>query len=81
MLAPILFIPASLATFVFGLLSAIEGDWDFGQAWIMIGLAGWLFSFLDRHRSTSSPRASGSWSSTSKATQGHGRSDEPLERA
>ena len=45
-LAPILFIPASLATFVFGLLAAIEGDWDFGQAWILIGLAGWLASFL-----------------------------------
>jgi uncharacterized membrane protein len=45
-LAPILFIPASLATFVLGLLTALEGDWDFGQAWILIGLAGWLFSFL-----------------------------------
>ncbi len=44
-LAPILFIPASLATFVFGLLSAIEGNWDFGQAWIIIGLTGWLVSF------------------------------------
>jgi uncharacterized membrane protein len=45
-LAPILFIPASLATFVLGLLTALEGDWDFGQAWILIGLGGWLFSFL-----------------------------------
>ena len=44
-LAPVLFIPASLATFIFGLLSAIEGNWDFGQAWIIIGLAGWLLSF------------------------------------
>jgi uncharacterized membrane protein len=45
-LAPVLFIPAAMATFIFGLLSAIEGNWDFGQAWILIGLAGWLLSFL-----------------------------------
>jgi uncharacterized membrane protein len=45
-LAPVLFIPAAMATFIFGLLSAIEGNWDFGQAWIIIGLAGWLLSFL-----------------------------------
>ena len=44
-LAPVLFIPASMATFIFGLCSAIEGNWDFGQAWIVIGLAGWLLSF------------------------------------
>ena len=44
-LAPVLFIPAAMATFIFGLLSAIEGNWDFGQAWIIIGLAGWLLSF------------------------------------
>ncbi len=44
-LAPILFIPASLATFVFSLVWAIEGNWDFGQAWIIIGLTGWLVSF------------------------------------
>lgn len=44
-LAPVLFIPGSLATFIFGVLSAIEGNWDFGQAWIAIGLTGWLLSF------------------------------------
>lgn len=44
-LATPLFIPASLATFIFGLLTAIEGNWDFGQAWILIGLGGWLASF------------------------------------
>lgn len=44
-LAGPLFIPASLATFIFGLLAAIEGSWDFGQAWILIGLGGWLASF------------------------------------
>ena len=45
-LATLLFIPASLATLVFGLLTAIEVGWDFGQAWIIIGLGGWLLSFL-----------------------------------
>jgi uncharacterized membrane protein len=45
-LAPLLFIPAAMATLVFGLLTAIEGGWDFGQAWILIGLVGWLASFL-----------------------------------
>jgi uncharacterized membrane protein len=45
-LATLLFIPASLATLIFGVLTAIEGDWDFGQAWVLIGLGGWLASFL-----------------------------------
>lgn len=45
-LAPLLFIPASLATLIFGVLTAMEGDWDFGQAWLLIGLGGWLMSFL-----------------------------------
>jgi uncharacterized membrane protein len=45
-LAPILFIPASLGTFVFGLLTAIELNWDLDQLWIIIGMAGWLVSFL-----------------------------------
>jgi len=45
-LATLLFIPAAMATFAFGLLAAIEGSWDFGQTWIMIGIVGWLVSFL-----------------------------------
>src|SRR5688572_28494646 len=45
-LATTLFIPAAMATFIFGLATAIEGNWDFGQAWIIIGIAGWLLSFL-----------------------------------
>ncbi len=45
-LAPALFIPSSLATLLFGVLSAIEGNWDFGQTWITIGLVGWAASFL-----------------------------------
>ena len=44
-LAPRLFIPASLATLVLGVLTAIEGGWDFGSLWIIIGLAGFGVSF------------------------------------
>jgi uncharacterized membrane protein len=45
-LAPILFIPASLATFILGLLLVADGPWTMGALWIDIGLAGWLASFL-----------------------------------
>ena len=44
-LAPRLFIPASMATLVLGVLAAIEGDWDFGSLWIIIGLTGFAVSF------------------------------------
>ncbi len=44
-LAPRLFIPASLATLIFGILAAIEGNWDFGSLWIIIGLTGFGVSF------------------------------------
>ena len=39
------FIPASLATLVFGVLAAIEGNWDFGSLWLIIGLSGFGVSF------------------------------------
>jgi hypothetical protein len=45
-LAPRLFIPASLATLVLGVLTAIDGPWSFDELWIVIGLAGWAISFL-----------------------------------
>jgi len=45
-LAPRLFIPASLATFIFGLLLIADGPWTLGALWIVIALAGWLTSFL-----------------------------------
>jgi hypothetical protein len=46
-LAPRLFIPASLSTFLFGFLLVIESDfWSFDQLWVTIGLAGWLVSFV-----------------------------------
>ena len=45
-LAPRLFIPSSISTFVFGVLLVAEGSWDLGQLWIVLGLAGWLVSFV-----------------------------------
>jgi uncharacterized membrane protein len=41
-----LFIPASLSVFVIGILLVLEGSWNFDQLWIVIGMAGWLVSFL-----------------------------------
>ena len=31
---------------ILGIWAAIDGDWDFGQAWISIGFAAFLFSFF-----------------------------------
>ena len=45
-LAPRLFIPASLATLVLGILLVIDGPWSFGDLWIVIGLVGFAASFL-----------------------------------
>ena len=39
------FIPASLATLLFGILTTIDGPWSFGDLWILIGLAGWAATF------------------------------------
>lgn len=44
-LAPRLFIPASMATLIFGVLAAIEGSWTFDSLWIVIGLTGFGVSF------------------------------------
>lgn len=41
-----LFIPASLATVIFGVLLVIDGPWSFDQLWIVLGLAGYLATFL-----------------------------------
>jgi uncharacterized membrane protein len=41
-----LFIPASLAVLVLGILLTIEGPWSFGDLWIVLGLVGYAFSFL-----------------------------------
>jgi uncharacterized membrane protein len=45
-LANRLFIPASLAVLVLGILLTIEGPWTFDQLWIVIGLAGFVGTFL-----------------------------------
>ena len=45
-LAPRLFIPASLATFIFGVALVLDGPWSFGDLWITLGLTGYAISFL-----------------------------------
>jgi uncharacterized membrane protein len=44
-LANTLFVPASLATFVFGLGMVFAGGWAFTDLWIILGLAGYLATF------------------------------------
>ena len=41
-----LFIPASLATVILGVLLVIDGPWAFDMLWIVLGLAGYLGTFL-----------------------------------
>ena len=41
-----IFIPASLAVLVLGILLTIEGPWTFGQLWIVLGLVGYALSFF-----------------------------------
>jgi len=45
-LAPRLFVPASLATMVFGVLLVIDGFWTFEYLWITIAMVGWFASFV-----------------------------------
>lgn len=46
-LTPRLFIPASLATVLLGIVLVIDSDaWSFDQLWIVIGLVGWTISFV-----------------------------------
>jgi uncharacterized membrane protein len=40
------FMPASLLVVIFGIWAAIEGNRDFGKAWISIGFAAVVFSFF-----------------------------------
>lgn len=44
-LAPRLFIPASLSVLVLGILLVVDGAWQLGDLWIVIGLVGWFASF------------------------------------
>ena len=45
-LANRVFIPSSLAVLALGILLTIDGPWGFDQLWILLGLAGYAFSFL-----------------------------------
>jgi uncharacterized membrane protein len=45
-LATRLFIPASLTVFAAGILLTIDGPWEYDQLWIVIGLVGYLSTFL-----------------------------------
>ena len=45
-LAQRIFIPASLVVLIVGILLTIEGPWDFGDLWIVLGLVGYAVSFL-----------------------------------
>lgn len=41
-----LFVPASLGTFVFGVLLVADGPWTVDQLWIVLALAGFAATFL-----------------------------------
>src|SRR3712207_5810161 len=41
-----LFVPASLAVLVFGVLMVLDGPWSFDTLWIALGLAGYAATFL-----------------------------------
>ena len=45
-LAKRLFIPASIAVVLLGILLTIEGPWKFDQLWILLGLAGFAATFV-----------------------------------
>lgn len=45
-LANVVFIPASLAALVTGLVLVFDGPWSFDQLWIVLGLAGFAATFV-----------------------------------
>lgn len=45
-LGPRFFIPISLLTILFGVLTVIEGDISFGELWVSAGLTMFIISFL-----------------------------------
>lgn len=45
-LATRVFVPASALVLVFGIALVLDGPWSFDQLWIVLGLAGYAFSFL-----------------------------------
>lgn len=44
-LGNVLFVPASLATFLLGLAMVLVGGWSFSDLWVVLGLAGFLATF------------------------------------
>jgi uncharacterized membrane protein len=45
-LAKRVFIPASLVVLLFGILMMLKGDLDWGQFWVIVGLAGFAATFV-----------------------------------
>jgi uncharacterized membrane protein len=45
-LGNIVFVPASLATFLLGVALAFAGGWSFSDLWIILGLAGFIATFV-----------------------------------
>jgi uncharacterized membrane protein len=45
-LAKVLFIPASAAVGVFGVLMVVDGPWSFDQLWVTLGLVGYIATFV-----------------------------------
>jgi uncharacterized membrane protein len=45
-LATRVFVPSSALVLVFGIALVLDGPWGFDQLWIVVGLAGYAFSFL-----------------------------------
>jgi uncharacterized membrane protein len=46
-LGPRLFMPAALVALAAGIGLVLEGNWSFGEAWILIGLLAYAVSFLN----------------------------------
>jgi uncharacterized membrane protein len=40
------FIPVSLMTLIFGIITVLVGDWGFTDTWVLLGLIGYGLSFL-----------------------------------
>ncbi|HXV58241.1 MAG TPA: DUF2269 family protein [Gaiellaceae bacterium] len=45
-LATRVFVPSSVLVLLFGIALVLDGPWGFDQLWIVVGLAGYAFSFL-----------------------------------
>ena len=45
-LAKLIFIPAGLIVVAMGVLMVVDGPWSFGELWIVLGLLGYLATFI-----------------------------------